>query len=76
MFYSALCAGNHNEKRESYGHSLVIDPWGTIIGELDARATGIALVELDMDKLEEVRRNMPIAQHRELGDNRQQVPTQ
>ena len=25
--------GKHNEKRESYGHTLVVDPWGTIVGE-------------------------------------------
>lgn len=31
---AAAQAGKHNDKRESYGDSLIIDPWGTIIGRL------------------------------------------
>ena len=39
--------GKHNEKRESYGHSLIIDPWGTVVGRLaDPLATGIATAEV------------------------------
>jgi predicted amidohydrolase len=41
---AAAQAGQHNEKRESYGHSLIIDPWGTVIGRLeDPVATGVCL---------------------------------
>ena len=29
---AAAQAGRHNEKRESYGHSLIIDPWGEVVG--------------------------------------------
>ncbi len=32
---AAAQAGRHNEKRESYGHSLIVDPWGTVVGRLD-----------------------------------------
>jgi predicted amidohydrolase len=32
---AAAQAGVHNEKRESYGHALIIDPWGDVIGRLD-----------------------------------------
>lgn len=39
-------AGKHNDKRESWGHSLIIDPWGEIIGKLeDPLATGNARVK-------------------------------
>lgn len=31
---AAAQAGQHNEKRESYGDSLIIDPWGTVVGRL------------------------------------------
>ena len=31
---AATQVGKHNDKRESYGDSLIIDPWGTIIGRL------------------------------------------
>lgn len=48
-------AGRHNEKRESYGHSLIIDPWGKVVARLeDPLATGIAVADVDLAYLEEV----------------------
>jgi predicted amidohydrolase len=42
---AAAQAGVHNEKRESYGHALIIDPWGVVIGRLeDPQTTGEAHV--------------------------------
>ena len=65
---AAAQAGRHNEKRESYGHSLIIDPWGRVIGTLDdPLATGIAVAEIDMQQLAGVRERMPIRAHREQG---------
>jgi predicted amidohydrolase len=61
-------AGKHNEKRESYGHSLIIDPWGTVVGRLeDPLATGIAVADVDLAQLDEIRQRMPVAEHRRLG---------
>jgi len=57
--------GRHNDKRESYGHSLVIDPWGRILAER-AEGTGLALAEIDLAELEKTRREMPCLQHRRL----------
>lgn len=34
---AAAQAGKHNEKRESYGDSLIIDPWGTVVGRLPGK---------------------------------------
>ena len=49
---AAAQAGRHNEKRESYGHSLIIDPWGDVIGSLeDPHATGIAVAKLDFQRM-------------------------
>lgn len=31
---AAAQAGKHNDKRESYGDALIVDPWGTIVGQL------------------------------------------
>jgi predicted amidohydrolase len=65
---AAAQAGRHNAKRESYGHSLVIDPWGRIIARLaDPLATGIATAEIDLQYLGSVRQRMPIQVHREQG---------
>lgn len=52
---AAAQAGVHNEKRESFGDSIIIDPWGDVIGKLDdPLATGIAVAELDFDKMRKV----------------------
>lgn len=57
--------GRHNPKRASYGHSLIIDPWGTIIAEI-TDDEGIAVAELDFAMLESCRKNMPCLNHRKL----------
>ncbi|KAL9259386.1 Deaminated glutathione amidase, chloroplastic/cytosolic-like protein [Drosera capensis] len=41
---AAAQAGKHNQKRESFGDSLIIDPWGTVVDRL---STGIAVAEID-----------------------------
>ena len=65
---AAAQAGRHNEKRESYGHSMIIDPWGRIIAQQDdAMATGIVTAPIDLDYLKSVRQRMPIAEHRQQG---------
>ena len=52
---AAAQAGVHNEKRESFGDSIVIDPWGDIIARLDdPLATGIAVAELDYEQMRKV----------------------
>jgi len=34
---AAAQAGTHNDKRESYGDTLIIDPWGTVVGRLPGK---------------------------------------
>ncbi|KAK9283444.1 hypothetical protein L1049_011686 [Liquidambar formosana] len=59
---AAAQAGKHNDKRESYGDSLIIDPWGTIVGRLpDRLATGIAVADIDFSMIDSVRAKMPIS---------------
>jgi deaminated glutathione amidase len=54
--------GRHNEKRQSYGHSLVVDPWGTVVAE-QAEGDGVVLATLDPALVEKTRRNMPCGAH-------------
>ena len=66
---AAAQAGEHNKKRHSFGHSLIVDPWGEVIARLEDgdRGVGIAVADIDLDKVSDVRQRMPVAQHRELG---------
>ena len=62
---AAAQGGIHNEKRESYGHSLIIDPWGNVIsecGEVSASG-GMAIADLDIDIVQSIRERMPVARH-------------
>ena len=54
--------GKHNEKRESFGHSLIIDPWGTVIGER-ADGDGVVIATLDGEAVAKTRRQMPCLDH-------------
>lgn len=53
-------------KRETYGHSLAVDPWGKIIKELKPRKPGSFVVELMSEALSVVRQQIPMAGHRRL----------
>ena len=54
--------GQHNEKRQSYGHTLVVDPWGTIVGE-QASGDGVVLAVLDGEIAGQRRTQMPCLTH-------------
>jgi deaminated glutathione amidase len=57
--------GMHDEKRITYGHSLIVDPWGVTLAEVGEQ-TGIAVADLDLDYLEQVRRELPCLTHRRM----------
>ncbi|XP_061985715.1 deaminated glutathione amidase, chloroplastic/cytosolic-like [Populus nigra] len=62
---AAAQAGKHNEKRESYGDTLIIDPWGTVVGRLPDRiSTGITVADIDFSLIDSVRAKIPIAKQR------------
>jgi predicted amidohydrolase len=54
--------GHHNEKRQSYGHSLVVDPWGTIVGEQPA-GDGVVMATLTGEVVAQRRAQMPCLDH-------------
>ncbi len=58
--------GRHNAKRHSYGHSMIIDPWGVIRAELPA-GEGIAMAEIDHSFTQEKRTHLPCLQHVRVG---------
>jgi hypothetical protein len=60
--FAAAQAGLHENKRETYGHSLIIDPWGEILAEGDVEP-GIIMAKIDPAKVETARRAIPSLQH-------------
>ena len=55
--------GEHAGGRKTYGHSLILGPWGELLAELPA-GPGVACADLDMIRLEELRQRFPAVQHR------------
>ena len=62
FIFAAAQAGLHENKRETFGHSLIIDPWGEILAEGDVEP-GIILAKIDPAKVETARRAIPSLQH-------------
>lgn len=54
--------GQHDEKRQTFGHSMVISPWGEVLSQLPT-GQGIASAEIDLAEVKRIRSIMPIANH-------------
>ncbi|MEP9376688.1 carbon-nitrogen hydrolase family protein [Aquabacter sp. CN5-332] len=59
---AAAQGGRHENGRETYGHSLVVDPWGRIIAE-GGTDPGVILAEIDMKEVATVRERIPSLRH-------------
>ncbi len=57
--------GNHENGRRTWGHTMIIDPWGTVLSQ-QASGPGAVVCELDRQHLEAVRQQLPALQHRRL----------
>lgn len=57
---AAAQAGQHNEKRRSYGHSMIVDPWGRVVAELGDESPAVAVANIDPELVNKVRAEMPL----------------
>lgn len=57
--------GRHSEKRVTYGHSMVVDPWGLVIAQA-SDGEGLAIAEVRSEVLANVRQKIPALGHRRL----------
>jgi deaminated glutathione amidase len=57
--------GVHENGRRTWGHSMVVDPWGDVVAQRDEGA-GVVLAELDAERLASVRAQLPALDHRVL----------
>lgn len=62
---AAAQGGYHINGRETYGHSMIIDPWGTIMSRRD-RGNGVITAKIDLDRQSMLRRSFPSIDHRRL----------
>lgn len=56
---AAAQAGSHENGRQTYGHSMVIDPWGKVLAELDGDNPGVAVADIDLSAVTEARGRVP-----------------
>ena len=66
---AAAQVGEHADGRRTYGHSLVVDPWGEVVLDMGGEAPGLGVVEIDLSKIAEIRRQLPSLA------NRRTIPT-
>lgn len=65
---AAAQAGPHNEKRRSYGHSMIVNPWGEIVAELgeDHDEPQIATADINLSLVAKIRQEMPLLRRTDL----------
>jgi predicted amidohydrolase len=61
--FAAAQAGLHENKRETFGHSLIVDPWGTVLAEAGGTEPGIVMATIDPAKVATARKTVPSLQH-------------
>lgn len=62
---AAAQGGYHVSGRETYGNSMIVDPWGAILDCLP-RGSGVVTAEIDLQKIHNTRRSFPVLEHRRM----------
>jgi nitrilase len=61
---AAAQGGTHENGRRTFGHSLVVDPWGEVVACRRDDGEGIVVAELSRERIADVRRQLPALEHR------------
>jgi predicted amidohydrolase len=65
---AAAQGGKHEDGRETYGHSLIVDPWGRVLAEADHDEPAVIVAEIDTAQVAATRRKIPnLKNAREFG---------
>ena len=56
--------GTHENGRRTWGHSLIVDPWGEVLSLLED-GEGVVMAKLDVQRIAEVRAQLPALSHRQ-----------
>ncbi|WP_051092925.1 carbon-nitrogen hydrolase family protein [Methylobacterium sp. 77] len=60
---SAAQGGRHEDGRETYGHSIIVDPWGKVLADAGGAEPGVILAEIDLARVTEARGRIPALKH-------------
>ncbi|GJE58695.1 carbon-nitrogen hydrolase family protein [Methylobacterium trifolii] len=60
---SAAQGGHHEDGRETYGHSIIVDPWGRVLADAGGAEPGVILAEIDLAAVADARARIPALQH-------------
>jgi deaminated glutathione amidase len=60
---AAAQRGHHQDGRNTFGHSLVVDPWGTVLLDM-GEEQGVSFAKIDLDLVEKARQQIPVLDHR------------
>jgi predicted amidohydrolase len=60
---AAAQVGRHEDGRQTFGHSLVVDPWGEVLLDM-AEQPGVAFADIDLKRISDVRSRIPALNHR------------
>ena len=58
--------GRHENGRRTWGHSMLVDPWGQVLAQRTEEGEGVVVADLSIDRLAQVRRQLPALGHRVL----------
>jgi predicted amidohydrolase len=61
---AAAQGGTHENGRRTFGHSLIVDPWGEVVACRRDDGEGVVVAELQRERIAEVRRQLPALEHR------------
>ncbi len=67
--FAAAQVGTHEDGRRTYGHSLVVDPWGEVLLDMGGEEARLAVIDIDLGRVAAVRRRLPSLA------NRRTIPT-
>lgn len=65
---AAAQGGYHVNGRETYGNSMIVDPWGMVLDCLP-RGSGVVMGDIDLQKIQDTRRSFPVLEHRRMQCN-------
>jgi predicted amidohydrolase len=63
---AAAQGGTHPNGRRTWGHSMVVGPWGEVLAVCEAEGEGLAVAEMDPQHIAQVRQQLPALAHRRL----------